>query len=83
MRGSQEPREHGPVWRYFFDPLYVPRPLFAVPCVVGAVFAIVLGVLAGWTGAVAGLLIGLSYAGVFWARARLVRWLTRKRVKGR
>ena len=83
MRRSQESRVHGPLWRYLFDPFYIPRPLFAVPFVVGAVFAIVLGVLAGWAGAVAGLLIGLSYAGVFWARALLVRWVIRKRGQGK
>lgn len=83
MRGKRESEGHGPLWRYLFDPLYIPRPLFAVPFFVGAVFAAILGILMGWQGVALGLIFGLFYAGVFKARALLVRWVTRKRDQGK
>jgi len=68
-----------PIWRRVFGPLNIPRYWYTGPIAVGAVFAIILGVLIGWEGVVLGLVFGLFYGGVAWANVLLVRWVIRKR----
>jgi len=68
-----------PIWRYIFGPLKIFRYWYMVPMAVGAVFAMILGILKGWEGVALGLTIGLFYGGAAWANVLLVRWVTRKR----
>jgi len=74
---------HRLLWRYLFDPLYIPRHLFIGPLVVGAAFATILGILIGWQGVALGLIFGLGHGGLCGARVLLVRWVTRKRDQGK
>jgi hypothetical protein len=71
--------KRGPIWRAFFDPLYVPRWAFVVPVLAGIACATVLGMAKGWQGVAAGAFMGVFLGGVYGGHALLIRWVTRRR----
>jgi hypothetical protein len=84
--GRRREKEHGYLWRSFFDPFYIPRPLFLYfidALIVGGVFATIGGILLGWEGVAIGVIFGLLLAAMLWARLLLVRWVIRKRRQGK